>query len=357
MGTDDARKPTVFVYPGGESALDKSGIGTARRNHVLMAGREGWSISRSNHEPFDVLHVDSWQLGAARQVRLATARGAAIVISVHNTKHDFVDSLVGTRLFAPLFERWVKWLYSHGDVLLAPSEVALRRLRAMGLRNEVRQLSGGFDDEVFRVFGVSRADAFLGTRLAGQIPEHGPVILGVGNTFRRKGFLDFVATARLMPSATFVWCGPIWSVLAGSSVSWTLATKPPNLLLTGHVNAAKLSQIMNASSVYAALSHDETEGLALLEALACGLPTVMRDLDAYQGTLRIEEVARVTVDASPSDVAVAVSRLIQCDVPTAVRRKIGDSVVERSLSRIGPILIDAYWEAVALRHHGATLSK
>lgn len=34
------------------------------------------------------------------------------------------------------------------------------------------------------------------------------------------------------------------------------------------------------------MSHEETEGIVVLEALACGIPTVVRDIPVYNGWLR-----------------------------------------------------------------------
>ncbi len=34
------------------------------------------------------------------------------------------------------------------------------------------------------------------------------------------------------------------------------------------------------------MSHEETEGIVVLEALACGIPTVVRDIPVYAGWLR-----------------------------------------------------------------------
>ena len=53
----------------------------------------------------------------------------------------------------------------------------------------------------------------------------------------------------------------------------------------GFVSPEELRDAYCGCDVFAFLSHEETEGIVVLEALACGIPTVLRDIPVYDGWL------------------------------------------------------------------------
>ena len=52
-----------------------------------------------------------------------------------------------------------------------------------------------------------------------------------------------------------------------------------------HLDVYKRQAYCGADA-FAFMSHEETEGIVVLEALACGIPTVVRDIPVYAGWLR-----------------------------------------------------------------------
>jgi 1,2-diacylglycerol-3-alpha-glucose alpha-1,2-galactosyltransferase len=123
-----------------------------------------------------------------------------------------------------------------------------------------------------------------GRELLGLEPEE-RVVLGVGLICLRKGFDEFIEVARINPGFTFVWVG-------GSSFSlftdayfkkheW-MAAAPRNVRFPGILPFEKMPEMYNAADLLFLPTRQETFGLVIAEAAACGLPLVVRDLPDFR---------------------------------------------------------------------------
>lgn len=168
-------------------------------------------------------------------------------------------------------------------------------------------------------------------------------MVGVGFTFERKGFADFVDVAKLLDDATFVWCGHVAPIVTGIAVTMRLFRLPKNIVLAGFIRDSKqLAEIYNVSDAFLGLAHEETEGLAVLEALACGTPLVIRDLPAYDERLRTHSGVRVIEhDATVMEAANALAAVLESQAP-ADRGAVSILADDRSLQSVGAQLKQAY---------------
>ena len=64
-----------------------------------------------------------------------------------------------------------------------------------------------------------------------------------------------------------------------------LENAPENVEFPGFVDRERLREAYCGADVFAFMSHEETEGIVVLEALACGIPTLLRDIPVYDGWL------------------------------------------------------------------------
>ena len=65
-----------------------------------------------------------------------------------------------------------------------------------------------------------------------------------------------------------------------------MAAAPANLRFPGFFDQSSLRDAYCGADVFAFCSKEETEGIVVLEALACGTPTVVRDIPVYADWLR-----------------------------------------------------------------------
>jgi 1,2-diacylglycerol-3-alpha-glucose alpha-1,2-glucosyltransferase len=71
-----------------------------------------------------------------------------------------------------------------------------------------------------------------------------------------------------------------------------IATAPKNVLFTGRVNS--VCQALSAAEVFVFPSYEENQGIALLEAAACGLPLILRDLPVYSDFIDRQNCVKFT---------------------------------------------------------------
>ena len=100
---------------------------------------------------------------------------------------------------------------------------------------------------------------------------------------QRKGILDFIALARKMPQVQFLWFGYTDPHLVPHNVKAAMADAPENLRFPGLSTPRQSCARPTAGrSAFLFCSYEETEGIVILEALACATPTLVRDIPAYQ---------------------------------------------------------------------------
>lgn len=275
-----ARAPLRVLMPGGLAALAReSGIGAAMRHQEKAVRALGHEVVR-NPLRFDVVHLNTPFPDTPLFAAWAHLRRRPVLVWAHSTEDDFRDSFPGANLVAPLFRRWIAFLYRRGDLVLTPSEYSRRLISAptYGLRAPVRVLSNGVDTTFFRPDPSARERL---RECLGLGPD-APVVVSVGMHLVRKGIVDWVEVARAMPDVTFVWFGRTDPRLLTAEVKRALAVAPPNALFPGYVEPAELREAYCGADAFCFLTKEETEGIVLWEALACGAPALVRGIPIYR---------------------------------------------------------------------------
>ena len=142
-----------------------------------------------------------------------------------------------------------------------------------------------------------------------------------------------------MPDVRFLWFGWTDPRLIPAEISRAIQNAPPNVIFPGFVNRERLREAYQGADAFAFLSHEETEGIVVLEALACGIPTVLRDIPVYDGWL---EHGKTVYKASNTDeFQRIVMGLLDKTLPDLAAA--GQQVAEtRSLEAVGERLKEIY---------------
>ena len=195
---------------------------------------------------------------------------------------DFRNSFKGSNFFAPLFRRWIKLCYGLGDIIITPTPYSKALLQSYGLQKPVYALSNGVDTDFFAPSSQARRRFREKYQLAGAQKA----VLSVGHFIQRKGILDFIALAKRMPGVRFFWFGFTNPSLIPRQVQQAIAAAPENLIFPGYVSRDELRDAYCGCDLFDFLSYEETEGIVVLEALACGIPTIVRDIPVYADWLQ-----------------------------------------------------------------------
>ncbi|MDD5851909.1 MAG: glycosyltransferase family 4 protein [Galactobacillus timonensis] len=196
-------------------------------------------------------------------------------------------------------------------------------------------MSNGVAADYFR-FQKQRRTAF---RQAYHLALEAPVVISVGHMIERKGILDYIELARRMPDVTFFWFGYTKPWLLPKNVRNAIHSAPANLIFAGYVNQDQLLDAYCGADVFAFLSKEETEGIVVLEALAAGTPTVVRDIPVYDGWLKDHESVYKAKDLDSFERTIR--QILNGTLPDLTGK--GRAVaLERSFPKIGQQLVSIY---------------
>ena len=272
----------VYIYTGGEKIVGKSGVGQAIRHQEASLTRCGVPVTERWTADAAVVHINTVLPDAVFAAIGARLRGRRVVWYGHSTMEDFRKSFRGSDALAPLFRRWITFCYNLGDVVITPTAYSRRLLESYGLRRPVYSLSNGVDTDFFRPNPALRASF----RRRYGLEEGERAVISVGHTIARKGLPDFLELARRMPETRFLWFGWTDPRLLPREIMEAMDSAPANVSFPGYVDRERLREAYCGADVFAFLSHEETEGIVVLEALSCGIPTVVRDIPVYGGWLQ-----------------------------------------------------------------------
>ncbi len=269
---------------------------------------------------FDLVHCNLFGPGSVAVAEAARRRDVPLICHAHSTGEDFAGSFRGSTVASPVLRRYLRWFYSRADLVLAPSEYAARLLEANDVSTPIRSISNGVDLD-----SLDGADD-LRAEYRDRYDLSGTVVFTVGNVFERKGLTDFCLLAEEVADGRddadpgdanprgaesdgtdvaggrdveggdgvdaagsttttadfeFVWFGPYDDGPRASDSVRRWTTDPPvNVTFTGWVDDKRGA--FGAGDVYLFATKEETQGIAALEAMACGKPCVLRDLPVFR---------------------------------------------------------------------------
>lgn len=331
----------VHLYEGGLTSLvAHSGVGQAICHQRAMLAEAGVEQADGWRGRADAVHINTVLPDAPLAALRARLRGEIVVWYGHSTMEDFRESFVGSNRLAPLFRRWLCFCYGLADVVVTPTPYSRRILEGYGLKKPVYALSNGVDTEFFAP-DPTRGAAW---RARWQQRPGQKLVISVGHFMERKGILEFIDLARTLPEARFVWYGYTSPALVAEPVRAAMAAAPENLCFAGFVSQAELRDAYCGADVFAFCSHEETEGIVVLEALACGVPVLVRDIPVYEGWL--EAGKNVYKARRAEDLATLLAAMLAKELPdlTAAGRRVAQ---DRSLARMGQALCGIYEKEAA----------
>lgn len=268
-----------------ESAFTVRGHGVhtsfLEMTHALQARDDVDIVVNSFRRGADVTHIHTVGLYALAHLLFGSGKK---VVSVHVVPESFVGSLIGAERWLSYAKRYLSFFYGQADLLLAVSQSTEQILRdELGVQKPSMVLHNTVD---IQQYATTHKDK-LAARKKLKIDADRFVVVGSGQIQPRKRFDVFCKIAKEMPEAYFIWVGGIPFKQLGAEhkhMQELIDTAPPNLLVTGVIELADVKNYLQASDAMFMPSEQETFGLAIIEAAACGLPVVVRDIPDYDCT-------------------------------------------------------------------------
>jgi glycosyltransferase involved in cell wall biosynthesis len=337
--------------------LERSGIGTAamhQRKALADTDVElltspwkrgslgGAALGRLVGDPFfesyDVAHCNVIGPGSVAVARHAKRTDTPLVLHSHVTAEDFGESFRFSSEVAPALKPYLRWFYSQADLVLCPSEYTKSNLDSYPVEAPIRPVSNGVDAERLEGHETVREEYRERYGLDGM------VVFAVGNVFERKGLTTFCELAR-ETDHEFAWFGHYDDGPQASPTvrKWT-RNPPENVTFTGWVDDIRGG--FGAGDVYLFPTKDENQGIAVLEAMACGKAVVLSDLPVFREYYTDGEDCLMC--STHEEYREALDRLA---ADPELRERLGENAketaAEHSLERLGENLVTAYEDVLA----------
>jgi glycosyltransferase involved in cell wall biosynthesis len=221
----------------------------------------------------DIIHIQNHFILGQGCLKIARNNNIPIIGTNHflpNNLFEFIPSPLRPAISGIMWSHFLK-TYNHLDCVVAPSYACLQILRDVGLNATTRVVSNGIDltkykkvdppDNVFSKYGIRR-DC--------------PIFLAVGRLEKDKNVeLILRATALVAQEAQ------VQTVIVGKGRDEaefkSLAHKlglGDSVVFTGFVPDDDLPYLYNISHIYIGAGAAELQGIAVMEAMATGLPVL-----------------------------------------------------------------------------------
>jgi len=294
--------PLCRSAPGRDTHLDRGGVCTlsgypvpATFNYRLPLNPRRWTRLLDALEPTLIEAGDVFHPAWAGWL-VAERRGIPLVGFYHSN----LPQLLGRRLLGtePMLRRYVRWLYERCELVFAPSRVMCEYLRNFGVPHVVHQPLG-VDAEVFHP--ARRSDTL---RESLGLPARSRVLVYAGRFAEEKNLPVLLqAFARLGK--------PYHLLLIGGG---RRARPAANVTMMPYRrDSHELAQWIASADALVHAGTQETFGLVILEAMACGRPVVAARAGAFPECVD-ETVGALAEPNSAAGMAEAIASLYERDL-------------------------------------------
>lgn len=332
----------IKLYFGMEDAIKKSGIGRAfiHQKTALALNNIEYITDKASID-YDILHINTLTPDGLVQIKQARSNNKKIIYHAHSTEEDFRNSFMFSNTVSGLYKKWIVYLYNMADIIITPTPYSKSLLESYDIDKPIYDISNGVNLDDFNP-SQDQIDEFCKEY---KINKDDKVVISVGWLFERKGFDTFVEVAKEMPDIKFFWFGDIKLSNSTSKIKKLLKELPRNITLPGYVSGDVIKGAYGRANLFFFPSREETEGIVVLEALACRTQVLVRDIPVFNSWLT--DKINCYKGITNQDFIDIIYKVTHNELPSTVNE--GYKVAqERNLSNIGKQLKYVYEKVLEL---------
>ena len=324
----------ILLYTEFEKQIGKSGLGKAIKHQMRALEENNIPYTTNPKDDYDIVHINFYGPKSYLMARRAHKIGKKVIYHAHSTEEDFRNSFKFSNLIAPIFKKWICKCYKMGDHIITPTPYSKRLLEGYGLTN-ISAISNGIDTSFFQ------KNEKLGKefRKAYGYKDSDKVIMAIGLYLERKGILDFVELAKMMPEYKFIWFGYTDLKLVPKKIKDAVNTKLPNLIFAGYVEPIMIKSAMSGADLYIFPTLEETEGIPIMEACSCKQKAIIRDIPVFDGWL--EDGVNVYKAKDLMDFHDRIEGVLNGELPD-LTDKAYEVALSRDVHKVGKELVEVY---------------
>lgn len=230
----------------------------------------------------DITHIHTINPGFLAELPVLKQKSVTVG-SVHFLPETVDQSLEIPKVCRKVFYEYMIRFYKSMDHLVTVNPCFIPKLAAYGIDpKKVTYIPNYVSGKMFYPAQPSEKQQIR--RKFGLDPQKFTVVCA-GQLQTRKGVLDFADLAQRLPQMEFVWAGDFafGSMSDGhKEIKQLLKQHPQNLHFTGLIEREKMPDFYRMGDVMLLPSFDELFPMTVLEAMSCGIPILLRDLELYK---------------------------------------------------------------------------
>ncbi|MEI6581039.1 MAG: glycosyltransferase [bacterium] len=312
------------------------GIKTYRFRSIPLVRSGGWALAFPTvkelknlfkKEKIDIVHIILPMSGSIIAIQAARALGIKIVAHSHSQPENlFMDV---PKILQPMMNKiwnsYLAWTYGKAESLIYPSEMARDLLKKLSKKEQISHvISNGINIEEFKPTPVEDFHERY------NIPKDTVKLLFVGRLFPEKSVETLIrATPHIIkkhPNTHIMIVGGGISKVKLEKLVRDLAVEKYTTFL-GLVSDKDKILAYNASDIFILPSLAELEGMAVLEAKACGKPIIISDSEMSASRFFVDGNGFLFETKNHEDLAEKALRLI---LDKNLREKMGQISLEKS---------------------------
>ena len=273
----------VLLFTEFYNVFKTSGLGKAIEHQMRALETNNVSYTLDLKDDYDIIHINHYGPKSYKMSKKTHKNGKKVVYHAHSTYEDFRNSFIMANFWSKKFKKRIIKCYSTGDVIITPTNYSKKLLESYGIKNRIEVVSNGIDLSFFK----NTKNDF---REKNGFGKNDKLIICVGTYMERKGLLDFVELAKQLPQYHFLWFGssPLW--LAPRKIRKAVKTNLDNLHFMGYVNPDVLRDAYSTADLFLYTTHEETEGMPIMEALACKTKSLINDIGVFEDYIDKKDV-------------------------------------------------------------------
>ena len=268
-------------------SVDGQGVGSAYLELMKLLKEDGKNdfeiLLNDKVKNSDIIHAHTVEPINYLKLKFSKCPTVAYV-------HFLPDTLDGSiKLPKPIFNIFKKYVisfYKQADYLVVVNPIFKKDMIKAGLdENKIRYIPNFVSKEKFYKKSESEIKKL---RKKYNLDDNEFVVLGAGQVQNRKGVLDFIEVAKMLPDIKFIWAGgfSFGAITDGHSELKKVMNNPPkNVRFLGIIPRDEMNDLFNACDLLFVPSYNELFPMTILEAVSTETPILLRNLELYEDIL------------------------------------------------------------------------